>query len=85
MYKHSLELSKAFLRTAKKLDKKHMDILERKLSEIANDPLGAGKRLKGPLKEILAVRLNKRYRVFYKIPRKCSVHVLNIYHRESAY
>ncbi len=85
MYKHKLLFSKAFKRAAKKLDGKYKKILIKRLEEIANDPQRAGKELKGPLKEIRASRLNKRYRIFYKIPEKCQIHLLNIHHRESAY
>ncbi len=83
--KHHLIFSKAFNRVARKLEGKYKEILEKRLKEIANEPLTVGKELKGPFKEIRAARLNRRYRIFYKIPRECHVQLINIYHREIAY
>ncbi len=79
MYKHKLLFSKAFKRITRKLEGKSREILMKRLEEIANNPERAGKELKGPLKGIRATRLNKHYRIFYKIPEKCQVYLINIY------
>ena len=84
-YRHGLILTNRFVREARKLDKKYREILEKRLKDIANNPLAVGKRLRGPYRDKLSERLNRRFRIIFSIPRECEVLIEDLYHRDIAY
>lgn len=84
-YKHQVKIGSKFRKKARKLDKNIKEVLFKKLRDVANDPENAGKRLKYPYENKYSVRVTRRFRLIYSIPKYCQVKLENLQHRDVVY
>ena len=67
MQKYDIELTYAFRKEVKKIDKQYILRLDKKIQILSESPKTYGKPLRNPLAGIWELRFEKRYRVLYKI------------------
>lgn len=82
-YKHVAEITSRFKKSIKTLDKGVKEQLFIRIEELLNGQL-SGKSLKGPYRELKAIRAGK-YRLIYSDKELCKIVLYDVRHRETAY